>query len=617
MKKNTLLLIIVFLVANIVSSQESCYNADFETGTFIGWEGGTGVCCPAEITNFGIVRGRHSIMKGKGTDPNTCGKVSVVAPGGSFSARLGNDNIGKEIETLSYTIDITEANSLFIYKYAVVLQDPGHIPEEQPYFRVNVFNENRELINPECGAYNVIATSNIPGFERCNLNNVVYKDWTTVGLDLSAYIGKIIIIEFETGDCTLGGHYGYAYVEAYCSSLKINSTYCANANGLNLSAPIGFAYLWNTGETTQTITVNNPVEGTKYTCQLTSVTGCKVSISTVLVLQDPVINFEVSTNTCENKEVVFKNTTSNNDNTLNSFHWDFGDGTTATDENPTHIFSNAGNYNVTFSFANSLGCEYTTTQSVRINASPKPNIVDGTICLDADGNLLSGFTLDCGSINKDYVYKWFLNGFLISEATKNTYTAIEKGEYLVVVTDVLTGCSNQDTATVESTQIASDFIMNVSEAFADNSFVEVEVIGGTGPFFFQLDDNEFQESNVFRQLTSGDHLITIKDSANCTLISKEVSILWYPKFFTPNNDGLNDYWNIPNYKNFFQAQIHIFDRYGKLIKEITPLDIGWDGFYGGNLLPASDYWFILNYKEKVQNGGLESKIFKSHFTLKR
>lgn len=617
MKKHLFLLIIVFLVANIVSSQESCYNVDFETGTFIGWEGGTGVCCPATINKFGIVRGRHSIMKGKGTDPNTCGKVSVVAPGGSFSARLGNDNIGKEIETLSYTVDVTEANSLFIYKYAVVLQDPGHIPEEQPYFRVNVFNENRELVNPECGAYNVIATSNIPGFERCNTNNVVYKDWTTVGLDLSAYIGKIIIIEFETGDCTLGGHFGYAYVEAYCSSLKINSTYCANSNGLKLSAPIGFTYLWNTGETTQSIMINNPVEGTKYTCQLTSVTGCEVSISTVLVLQDPVINFEVLTNTCENKELVFKNTTSNNDNALNSFHWDFGDGTSATEENPTHVFSTPGNYNVTFSFANSLGCEYTTTHSVRINTSPKPNIVDGTICVDAGGNLVSGFTLESGSINKDYAYKWFLNGELIIEATKSTYTAIEGGNYSVVVTDVLTGCSNQDFATVDSLQIASDFTMNVSKAFDDNSFVEVEVIGGTGPFFFQLDNNEFQESNVFRQLPSGEHLITIKDKANCTLISKQVSILGYPKFFTPNNDGFNDYWNIPNYKNFFQAQIYIFDRYGKLIKEITPLDLGWDGNYRGNLMPASDYWFILNYKEKVQNGGLESKIFKSHFSLKR
>ena len=352
MKKNTVFLILVFLITNLVSSQESCYNLDFETGTLIGWEGGTGVCCPVDVLNFGIVRNRHTIMKGKGVDANTCDKISVVAPGGLYSARLGNDNIGKEVETLSYTLDVTEANALFIYKYAVVLQDPGHKPEEQPYFKVSVFNENRELIDPLCGSYNVIATSNLPGFEKCTTNSVVYKDWTTVGLNLSAYIGKNIIIEFETGDCALGGHYGYAYVEAYCSSLKINATYCANANGTILSAPIGFAYLWETGETTQTIKIDNPINGKKYACQLTSATGCKVDISTLITFQEPIINFDTTGN-CDNSDTGFINTTSNTDNTTNSFHWDFGDGTTSTLKNPTKIYTVTGDYVVTLTSQNS------------------------------------------------------------------------------------------------------------------------------------------------------------------------------------------------------------------------------------------------------------------------
>ncbi|HWS59344.1 MAG TPA: T9SS type B sorting domain-containing protein, partial [Flavobacterium sp.] len=121
----------------------------------------------------------------------------------------------------------------------------------------------------------------------------------------------------------------------------------------------------------------------------------------------------------------------------------------------------------------------------------------------------------------------------------------------------------------------------------------------------------------FLELSFGDHLITVKDSSNCTLISKQITILGYPKFFTPNNDGYNDYWNIPNYKNLFQAKISIFDRYGKLIKEISPIDMGWDGYHNGNLMPATDYWFTYNYKEKELNGELKSKSFKSHFSLKR
>ena len=91
----------------------------------------------------------------------------------------------------------------------------------------------------------------------------------------------------------------------------------------------------------------------------------------------------------------------------------------------------------------------------------------------------------------------------------------------------------------------------------------------------------------------------------------------YPKFFTPNNDGFNDYWNIPNYTNFNQAKIKIFDRYGKFVKEITPLELGWDGYHNGNLLPADDYWFTLNYQENDSNGEIKSKSFSSHFSLKR
>jgi len=608
MDKNAFFLIIVFLVTNIVSSQESCYNLDFEKGTLIGWKGATDV----EIKNFGIVKDRHAIMEGKGMDPYTCGKIPIVAPGGVFSAKLGNDIIGGNGESLSYSLDITEANSLFIYKYAVVLQDPGHKPEEQPYFQVNIFNENRELVDLTCGSYNVVATSNLPGFETCDA--VIYKDWTTVGLDLSPYIGKNITVEFETRDCSRGGHFGYAYVDAYCSSLKINSTYCADANRTILSAPIGFTYLWETGETTQAIKIDNPIFGKKYICEMTSVTGCKVDISTFITFQEPIVDFEVS-GTCDKSDVFFVNTTSNADNSTNFFHWDFGDGTTSDIENPQHQYASKGDYDVHFSLSNSLGCNYSMTKTIRIFKLPEPHLNDGIICLGSSGNVANGFILDSGLPDEGFNYQWFLNGKMIPVAT-STYLATEKGDYTVSATDMQSGCSNQAFAKVESSKMASDFIMNASEDFAETGFVKVEVIGGTGPFLFQLDDNPFQESNIFDQLPSGDYVITVKD-AKCTFISKPVTILEYPRFFTPNNDGFNDYWNIPNYRNFFQAQIQIFDRYGKLIKEITPLDQGWNGTHAGNLMPASDYWFTLNYKVKEQNGNLKSKTFKSHFSLKR
>ena len=103
----------------LVYSQSACTNSDFELGNFTGWEGQIGSCCPISTTPSGIISGRHTIMSGTGKDPNTCNVVSYVAPGGIYSARLGNENYHAEAEKLTYTIpNIDSSNNLFIYKYA-------------------------------------------------------------------------------------------------------------------------------------------------------------------------------------------------------------------------------------------------------------------------------------------------------------------------------------------------------------------------------------------------------------------------------------------------------------------------------------------------------------------
>lgn len=86
----------------------------------------------------------------------------------------------------------------------------------------------------------------------------------------------------------------------------------------------------------------------------------------------------------------------------------------------------------------------------------------------------------------------------------------------------------------------------------------------------------------------------------------------YPHFFTPNEDGINDTWNISDFVEQNEPVIFIYDRYGKLLKRITRNDTGWDGTYNGHALPAGDYWFKVIYKEYKT-----MKEFKSHFTLKR
>src|SRR5690606_5702695 len=136
-----------------------------------------------------------------------------------------------------------------------------------------------------------------------------------------------------------------------------------------------------------------------------------------------------------------------------------------------------------------------------------------------------------------------------------------------------------------------------------------------GEYEYPLNDGPFQSSNVFADvdLGPGGHTITIRDVNGCGLVVIEVGIIYYPPFFTPNNDGYNDTWNIKGLGAIDpEARIFIYDRFGKLLKQISPLGEGWDGTFNGNPLPSSDYWFQTEYKEEGQ-----IKQLRGHFSLKR
>ena len=362
--------------SDLVQSQSACTNSDFELGNFTGWNGELGSCCPIVTTPSTIVSGRHTIMSGTATDPNTCNNVPVVAPGGTYSARLGNAINGRQAEKLTYTIPVVDAsNALFIYKYAVVLQDPSHTAVDQPRFELKILNASGQVIDPVCGYYLVVSGANIPGFQNCG--RVVYKNWTTVGIDLTPYIGQQISLVFATGDCDLGGHYGYAYLDAYCTALRINTNFCSGSSNITLTAPIGFSYLWSNGATSQSINIVNPVIGQTISCQLTSVTGCIVSLTTVLQPAPPIPDFNLTqqNNCASGANFTNLSTTSpGTDLSSISFFWNFGDGQTATAVSPTHVYANPGTYNVTLTVTNSIGCVDSITKPITVVAPPTASI---------------------------------------------------------------------------------------------------------------------------------------------------------------------------------------------------------------------------------------------------
>ena len=153
----------------------------------------------------------------------------------------------------------------------------------------------------------------------------------------------------------------------------------------------------------------------------------------------------------------------------------------------------------------------------------------------------------------------------------------------------------------------------VSKAFGDNQ-IKIKA-SDEGNYLYQLDDGTPQKSPLFENITRGYHSITVMDINGCSEpISKDrILLINFPNYFTPNSDGYNDFWDISDLKSQNEAVVFIYDRYGKLLKQLFPSkDLGWDGTYLGREMPSTDYWFVVSYNE---NGNKEE--FKGHFSLKR
>lgn len=192
--------------------------------------------------------------------------------------------------------------------------------------------------------------------------------------------------------------------------------------------------------------------------------------------------------------------------------------------------------------------------------------------------------------------------------TTQSITVDTPGTYIVTLTNS-NNCSKTKTFTVTTSGIATinDVIIN---DFSDNNTITVDY-SGLGVYEFSLDGTNYQSSAIFNNLNEGEYTVFVRDTKGCGEVSKSFYILDYPKFFTPNGDGTNDFWRIKNLnkRNLQNSTIDIFDRYGKLVFQINPRNQIWDGNFNGYALPSSDYWFVIQLTD--------GKIVKGHFTLKR
>ena len=434
-----------------------CVNMDFETGDFTGWEltrGDVDGSVPySYINEFVVGPGAYHTVFGGGVDPVT-GIPCVNPLEGNFSVRLGNGvGTGARAARMRQTFLVDATNYLFQYSYAVIFESPNnHTLNELPYFTVRVFDESGADV--PCGEYSVIAdAASAPDYETIMYGGtlILYQDWQTVFTNLGAYIGQNVTIEFTAGDCSLTGHFGYAYVDASCNVEQLtasNDIICVG-DSATLTAPPGAAsYLWSNGATTQSTVVYT---GGNYTCLLTPFQGggCDLLLD-IDILENPTPTADFTSNTivgCVGDAIQFTDqSTIPPPGTIANYRWDFGNGTitpisngaivavpntTGTYTAPSHTYGASGVFNVQLYVESTDGCTDSIVIPVTINDLPIVVAgVDQEVC-EGVAVTLNG----AGAVN----YAWD-NGVVDGVPFVQASGVIT---YTVTGTDV-NGCQNTD-----------------------------------------------------------------------------------------------------------------------------------------------------------------------------
>ncbi|WP_445908780.1 T9SS type B sorting domain-containing protein [Yeosuana sp.] len=242
-------------------------------------------------------------------------------------------------------------------------------------------------------------------------------------------------------------------------------------------------------------------------------------------------------------------------------------------------------------------CYDLTSFSLEVKPSPTIDLQESyTICEGVPITIFapSGFTS----------YAW-------STGANNNSTIINSaGLYSLTVTkdygDII--CTSTQEFEVVNSNIATILSIKTADWTANQNSITVYA-EGDGDYEYSLDGITYQDSNQFFGLLSGEYTVFVNDKNECGNTIQDVFLLNYPKFFTPNGDGDNDFWRIKFSETEPALEVSIFDRYGKIITVFKGHQLGWDGTYNGQNLPSTDYWFVI----KRQNG----KIYKGHFAMKR
>ena len=342
---------------------------------------------------------RHTVIYNNAPDSLTGNRLMMIPPDEAVSVRLGNSNVGAQAEAVNYVYHVdTTVSDLLILKYAAVLENPNHAPEEQPRFTLHIVDVNDQPIDDNCYYFDFVSDSAL----GWNVHeHVLWKDWTSVGIDLTPLHGQTIKVQLATRDCNQGNHFGYAYYVLSCSNKAITADMCGNSPQNTFRAPKGFSYRWYNNDhpevtlsTVDTLSVDTAGD---YRCTLSPIGNnsglCSFDLTCRAGFRFPHAQFSyLLSDTVDCRQRILFNNESIVTNDLEhlvaigdsdevTILWDFGEGDTTSEASPSRLFSN-GDYDIKLYGAIDDGsCVDSTTVRITVEpVCPVPDTIYQSIC---------------------------------------------------------------------------------------------------------------------------------------------------------------------------------------------------------------------------------------------
>jgi len=533
-------------------------NIGFENGNFDNWQCFTG---SVDVTGNIIVApsqaspGRIALIGPESTgllDPY--GLFPINCPNGSkYCVKLGDilntadPSTTKKADRISYTFTAPSVGPYsIIFNYAVVLEDPPHLSYQQPAFTVYVYDvtDGDKLI--ECPAFDFVPGISLPGFKLSTAagakgNSIYYKDWSTAIIDLRAYPGKTIRLEFTANDCTLGGHFGYAYIDVQDDSSSkpiTGNAYCLGQNSVTLYAPVGFSdYFWYTADMSKQLhhgasyTISPPPpNNTGYGLQILPYPDLGECVDTLYTVVNQ-IN--------EGFKLAVKDTV--------------------------------------------LGCP---DLGADLTAAA---VTAGS----SDGMTLSYYTDSLGTV---YLYQ--------PNAVKSAGTYYIRGinkEGCMNLLPVYVKLSLPSLDIIETRAVDYPITVDLSKTFVPQAGLTYSYYSDANGTLPLTNYTAIKYGGTYYIKAASSLGCSVIEPVIVTIHPPPPYTVTAPNTFTPNNDGVNDHFSLAITGKVAFIDLKIFNRNGQVIFDTKSEGDFWDGNYNNKNLPSGTYYWVFDGEDNYNN----------------